>query len=132
MKKLHEQVIIVPVIAKSDSLTVEERKTMKTKIRNQLEENQIFVYYFPDCQEGLAMDTSEYNSDTKFSADLSLQPFNVIGSNYIMDGRLRARKYKKWGKFLAIFHKNCNCFLDIFYSLFAPLGNCRHRKRRTF
>lgn len=97
MKRLHEQVVIVPVIAKSDSLTPEERKTMKARIRNQLEEAQIHVYYFPDCQETpLALDTSEYTSETKFSVDISHQPFNVIGSNFVMDGRLRARKYP-WG-----------------------------------
>jgi len=97
MKRLHEQVVIVPVIAKSDSLTPEERKIMKTRIRNQLEEAQIYVYYFPDCQESpLAMDTSEYTSETKLAVDISHQPFNVIGSNFVMDGRLRARKYP-WG-----------------------------------
>ena len=149
MKRLHEQVVsveeqnrkcgyfssdsyfftrllflFIPVIAKSDSLTLEERRAMKARIRAQLKEAEIHVYYsacwvdisgqfspnlcehlpnfyhavvhFPDCQETpLAMDTCEYEQDTKFVVDQTQQPFSVIGSNCIMDGRLRARKYRQ-------------------------------------
>jgi len=65
---------------------------MKARIRQQLEDQRIFVYYFPE--EPLA--PKDYTTDTKFFVDRSHQPFGVIGSNLVMDGRLRARKYP-WG-----------------------------------
>lgn len=34
MKRLHSRVNIVPVIAKSDALTIEERKAFKARVRN--------------------------------------------------------------------------------------------------
>lgn len=97
MKRLHEQVVIVPVIAKSDALTSDERRVMKSKIRAQLDEYGIFVYYFPDqLEDSRALSPAEYTKDMKFSAHIGQQPFSVVGSNCVMDGRLRARKYP-WG-----------------------------------
>lgn len=46
MKKLSEVVNVVPVIAKSDSLTLEERQRFKEHIRDELHYHQIRIYPF--------------------------------------------------------------------------------------
>ena len=46
MKKLSEVVNVVPVIAKSDSLTLEEREAFKQKIRAELAHHNIRLYPF--------------------------------------------------------------------------------------
>ena len=46
MKKLSEVVNVVPVIAKSDSLMLEEREMFKQKIRAELVYNNIRLYPF--------------------------------------------------------------------------------------
>lgn len=46
MKKLSEVVNVVPVIAKSDSLTLEERELFKTRIRAELLHHNIRAYPF--------------------------------------------------------------------------------------
>lgn len=46
MKKLSEVVNVVPVIAKSDSLTLDERERFKAKIREELVYNSIRLYPF--------------------------------------------------------------------------------------
>ena len=50
MKKLSEVVNVVPVIAKSDSLTLEEREAFKQRIRDELVYNNIRLYPF-DTEE---------------------------------------------------------------------------------
>lgn len=54
MKKLSEVVNVVPVIAKSDSLTIDERLKFKDRIREELLYHNIRVYPF---------DTDEYDEE---------------------------------------------------------------------
>ena len=54
MKKLSEVVNVVPVIAKSDSLTLEERLAFKERIRAELVYHNIRLYPF---------DTDEYDEE---------------------------------------------------------------------
>lgn len=54
MKKLSEVVNVVPVIAKSDSLTIDERLNFKDRIRAELLHHNIRVYPF---------DTDEYDDE---------------------------------------------------------------------
>lgn len=54
MKKLSEVVNVVPVIAKADSLTLDERATFKEKIRAELLYHNIRLYPF---------DTDEYDEE---------------------------------------------------------------------
>jgi septin 3/9/12 len=54
MKKLSEVVNVVPVIAKSDSLTIDERLNFKDRIRAELVYHSIRVYPF---------DTDEYDEE---------------------------------------------------------------------
>ncbi len=46
MKKLSDVVNVVPVIAKSDSLTMDERDLFKERIRAEMQYNNIRVYPF--------------------------------------------------------------------------------------
>lgn len=46
MKKLSEVVNVVPIIAKADSLTLEEREIYKQRIRAELEYHNIRIYPF--------------------------------------------------------------------------------------
>ncbi|KAF5330383.1 hypothetical protein D9619_005290 [Psilocybe cf. subviscida] len=92
MKKLSEVVNVVPVIAKSDSLTLDERDRFKAKIREELVYHNIRLYPFDtdeDDEEEIALNQSIR----------SIVPFAVVGSesNVIIDGKpVRGRK-NRWG-----------------------------------
>jgi len=92
MKKLSEVVNVVPVIAKSDSLTPEERDAFKSRIRAELVHHNIRLYPF---------DTDENDEEELAQNDTirSMIPFAVVGSerNVIIDGKpVRGRK-NRWG-----------------------------------
>lgn len=92
MKKLSEVVNVVPVIAKSDSLTLEEREAFKQKIRAQLVYQNIRLYPF-DTDE---LDDEELQLNEQIRRMI---PFAVVGSekNVIIDGKpVRGRK-TRWG-----------------------------------
>ncbi|KAK7034729.1 cell division control protein [Paramarasmius palmivorus] len=92
MKKLAEVVNVVPVIAKADTLTIEERELFKEKIREELVYHNIRLYPFDkeeDDEEEVRLNESIRN----------IIPFAVVGSeqNVIIDGRsVRGRK-NRWG-----------------------------------
>ena len=46
------KVNLIPVIAKADTLTAEEVKRLKDNINKEIEENDIEIYQFPDCDSG--------------------------------------------------------------------------------
>merc|ERR1712226_448575 len=88
MKRLHDKVNIIPVIAKADAMTPEEIKSFKHIISQQIAENLINVYNFPDLDNEI--------DNRKLRGKM---PFAVIGSNYVMEAsgkRVRARQYP-WG-----------------------------------
>jgi len=92
MKKLSEVVNVVPVIAKADTLTVEERIVFKEKIREELVFHNIRLYPF---------DTDEDDDEeVKLNESIrSIIPFAVVGSesNVIINGApVRGRK-NRWG-----------------------------------
>ncbi|WRT65159.1 uncharacterized protein IL334_002102 [Kwoniella shivajii] len=92
LKKLAEVVNVVPVIAKSDSLTLEERAVFKQRVMAELQHNQIRLYPF-DADE---LDEEELQLNERIREML---PFAVIGSerSVIIDGRpVRGRK-NRWG-----------------------------------
>lgn len=92
MKKLSEVVNVVPVIAKADSLTLEERENFKSKIREELIYHNIRLYPF---------DTDE-DEEEEVQLNETIReviPFAVVGSenNVIIDGKsVRGRK-TRWG-----------------------------------
>ena len=48
LKAIHQKVNVVPIIAKADSLTIEERHELRKEIIRVLDKNKINVYAFPD------------------------------------------------------------------------------------
>ncbi|EGG00277.1 uncharacterized protein MELLADRAFT_45503 [Melampsora larici-populina 98AG31] len=92
MKKLSEVVNVVPVIAKSDSLTLEEREAFKVRIRDELHYHNIRLYPFDSDDH----DTEEMQLN---EAIRNMIPFAVVGSerNVMVDGKpVRGRK-NRWG-----------------------------------
>lgn len=49
MRRLHRKVNIVVVIAKADTLTLQEVKNIKEVVLNDIEANGLQIYQFPDC-----------------------------------------------------------------------------------
>ncbi|KAH8020051.1 hypothetical protein HPB51_023934 [Rhipicephalus microplus] len=51
MKRLHDKVNIIPVIAKADTMTPEECSLFKRTILNEITQNKIRLYEFPDPED---------------------------------------------------------------------------------
>jgi len=94
MKSLHHKVNIIPVIAKSDTLTLSEIKAKKLKIQQDLETNQIRIYNLPQA------DVDEEEGYRKQLEQLrKAVPFAIVGSTdtYEVKGKqVRGRLYP-WG-----------------------------------
>ncbi|XP_035736245.1 septin-7-like isoform X2 [Vespa mandarinia] len=91
MQRLHDKVNIIPVIAKADTMTPDERAYFKKKILNEIAQHKIKIYEFPE---------EEYEEDSKFDKVLRDRvPFAVVGANTVVehDGKkVRGRNYP-WG-----------------------------------
>ncbi|KAL5017105.1 hypothetical protein ScPMuIL_006694 [Solemya velum] len=94
MKRLHNKVNIIPIIAKADILTSTELKNFKQRILYELAENKIHIYSFPQSDSD---DEDEFHDEDQ---DLrSAVPFAVVGCDSIVqtDGKtIRSRTYP-WG-----------------------------------
>ena len=91
MKRLHDRVNIIPVIAKADTLTSDELRLFKKSIMQDITNEKMKLYEFPDC------DDDDENKLTKIYKDKV--PFAVVGSNFILEKgnkRSRVRQYA-WG-----------------------------------
>ncbi|KAK7872263.1 hypothetical protein R5R35_012116 [Gryllus longicercus] len=91
MQRLHDKVNIIPVIAKSDTLTPDECAHFKKQILNEISQHKIKIYEFPDTEDE---EESKVNKVLKDRV-----PFAVVGSNTVIevDGKkVRGRKYP-WG-----------------------------------
>lgn len=94
MKKLHHKVNIIPLIAKSDTLTPKERSHLKNKVMEQIEENHINIYKFPECDSDEDEEFKQQDRELK-----SAIPFAVVGSNTVVEvagKKVRGRMYQ-WG-----------------------------------
>nr|XP_042900480.1 septin-2 isoform X2 [Parasteatoda tepidariorum] len=94
MKRLHQKVNIVPVIAKADTLTPQEIRKLKDTVLREVEENQIRIYQLPECDSDEDEEFKQQDRELKESI-----PFAVIGSTQIVEinGRkVRGRLYP-WG-----------------------------------
>ncbi|BHF63215.1 Septin-6 [Sparganum proliferum] len=90
MKKLENKVNIIPVIAKSDTITKAELLKFKARVISEIKASNIHLYEFPTDDEVV----SEVNKSTNL-----LVPFAVVGSTEEakINGRtLRVRQYP-WG-----------------------------------
>ncbi|XP_026677683.1 septin-5 isoform X2 [Diaphorina citri] len=94
MRRLHHKVNIVPLIAKADTLTSAEVKKLKKKLLEDIEENQIQIYQFPECDSDEDEDFKQQDKELKESV-----PFAIIGSNTVIEvagTKVRGRQYP-WG-----------------------------------
>ncbi|GAB1599150.1 septin-7-like isoform X3 [Argonauta hians] len=92
MKRLHDKVNIIPLIAKADTLTPDECRDFKKTILNEIAQHKIKIYEFPECD-----DEEENKLQKKLLKDRV--PFAVVGSNTVIDcngKRMRGRQYP-WG-----------------------------------
>ena len=51
MKKLHDKVNLIPIIAKADTMTTEEIKNFKATVLNVIAEQKLQIYEFPDIDD---------------------------------------------------------------------------------
>lgn len=104
LRRLGEIVNVIPVLAKSDSLTQQEILTNKRLVSEDIERYQIPIFQFTDINDGEESDGADENAGSGQRPLLdSVQealPFTTIGSNSyvsLSDGRQAlARKYP-WG-----------------------------------
>lgn len=88
MKKLHQKVNIIPLIAKADMLSKSEVSELKKNILRDLKENGITIYSIPDDED------PEFRE--RMNQLRSAMPFAVSGSNQyvdIKDRKVLARLY---------------------------------------
>ncbi|KAJ7989759.1 hypothetical protein DPEC_G00307850 [Dallia pectoralis] len=92
MRRLSKVVNIVPVIAKADTLTLDERDFFKKKIREELRANGIDVYPQKEFDE----DAEDRMINEKIR---EMIPFAVVGSDqeYQVNGRRLLGRKTKWG-----------------------------------
>lgn len=92
MKRLDKCVNIVPVIAKADTLTLEERSSFKQRIREDLHKNGISVYPVQEFED----DPEETVLNNKIRASI---PFAVVGSDkqHTVNGRTVYGRQTQWG-----------------------------------
>lgn len=92
LKKLSEIANVVPVIAKSDSLTLNERAAFKRVLQNDFIKHNLNVY--PYDSEDLFEDEKQLNEDIKL-----LIPFAIVGSEreFEINGELVRGRKSKWG-----------------------------------
>ncbi|XP_047991885.1 septin-2 isoform X2 [Leguminivora glycinivorella] len=94
MRRLHRKVNIVVVIAKADSLTAAEVKRLKARILSDLEDHQIQVYQFPECDSDEDEEFKQQDRELKAAA-----PFAVVAADTVLEvggKRVRGRQYP-WG-----------------------------------
>ena len=94
MRRLHRKVNIVPVIAKADTLTAAEVKRLKERIMADIEDHQIQIYQFPDCDSDEDEEFKQQDRELKAAV-----PFAVVGSNILLEvngKQVRGRQYP-WG-----------------------------------
>ncbi|CAJ1057060.1 septin-7 isoform X2 [Xyrichtys novacula] len=91
MKRLHDKVNVIPLIAKADTLTPEECQLFKKQIMKEIQEHKIKIYEFPDMKD---------DDDNKLTRKIKEKmPLAVVGSNVVVEvngKKVRGRQYP-WG-----------------------------------
>ncbi|KAI9867310.1 MAG: cell division control protein [Trichoglossum hirsutum] len=92
LKKLSDVVNVVPVIAKSDSLTLEERAAFKERIKEEFAFHNLKMY--PYDNDELDEEERALNAQLK-----NIIPFAVVGSekSIIVDGKQVRGRQNRWG-----------------------------------
>lgn len=74
MKKLHDRVNLIPVIAKADTMTAEEIKNFKKVVLDVIAENKIQIYEFPDIDDD-DLENNRTNNILKVGFTLNIELF---------------------------------------------------------
>lgn len=92
LKKLSDVVNVVPVIAKSDSLTLEERMAFKERIKEEFAFHNLRMYPYDNDEQ----DEEERALNTNIK---DLIPFAVVGSenSIVVGGRSVRGRQNRWG-----------------------------------
>lgn len=92
LKKLSDVVNVVPVIAKSDSLTLEERRAFKERIKEEFSFHNLRMYPYDNEEQ----DEEERAMNTNIK---DLIPFAVVGSenSIVVGGRSVRGRQNRWG-----------------------------------
>ncbi|KAI9266895.1 Septin-domain-containing protein [Phascolomyces articulosus] len=92
LKKLSEVVNVVPVIAKSDSLTIEEREAFRQRIKAELAFHNIRLYPYES-------DEDDEQEQALNESIRDLIPFAIVGSerNVVIDGKAVRGRKTRWG-----------------------------------
>ncbi|KAJ3216785.1 hypothetical protein HDU67_008962 [Dinochytrium kinnereticum] len=93
MRRLHHRVNLIPIIAKSDTLTEDEIKSFKLKILEDINYHKIQIYQ-PPTYEADDPETIQENKDI-----INRIPFAIVGSDKEVEvngKKIRGRKYP-WG-----------------------------------
>ncbi len=92
LKKLTDVVNVVPVIAKSDSLTLEERHAFKERIKEEFAFHNLRMYPYDNEEQ----DEEERTENTRIK---DLIPFAVVGSenSIVVGGRSVRGRQNRWG-----------------------------------
>ncbi|PVU90366.1 hypothetical protein BB559_004662 [Furculomyces boomerangus] len=92
LKRLTEVVNVIPVLAKADSTTIEERIAYKKRIKDELSQHRIQVYPY-------ASEEDDEDDITLNAAIKELCPFAVVGSENVfnVDGNLIRGRQHNWG-----------------------------------
>lgn len=92
IKKLLEISNVIPIIAKSDSLTLDERSVLKKSLQQEFTKYNFNLY--PYDSDDLFEEERQLNEDIK-----SLIPFAIVGSNkeIIINGESFKGRKTKWG-----------------------------------
>eukprot|EP00095_Tigriopus_kingsejongensis_P000217 maker-scaffold55_size446313-snap-gene-0.18 protein:Tk00217 transcript:maker-scaffold55_size446313-snap-gene-0.18-mRNA-1 annotation:"Septin-4" len=94
LKRLQYKVNLIPVIAKADCLTPAEVRKLKQQINQEIEENDIEIYQFPDCDSDEDDDFKSHDQLLKASI-----PFAIVGGTNTLEvngKKLRGRQMP-WG-----------------------------------
>lgn len=92
LKKLSDVVNVVPVIAKSDSLTLEERQAFKERIKEEFAFHNLRMYPYDNDEQ----DDEERAMNSNIN---DLIPFAVVGSenSIVVNGRSVRGRQNRWG-----------------------------------
>ncbi|KAI9203639.1 Septin-type guanine nucleotide-binding (G) domain-containing protein [Polychytrium aggregatum] len=95
MKKLSEISNVIPVIAKSDSLTPEERTAFKKRIKEEIDFHGIRAYPYIDVDDD-ELDRSEKQLVQQIR---DIIPFAIVGSerNIVVEGKAVRGRRTRWG-----------------------------------
>ena len=127
LKKLSGSVNVVPVIAKSDSLTLEERAAFKERIKEEFAFHNLRMYPYDNeehDQEEVAFNAQIKVRDEKskqiepfiyFSCDRTSIPFAIVGSEktIIVGGKQVRGRQNRWGVINGTLSKSWNKLIGI-------------------